>query len=1408
MKRTISWLLVFVVLVSVFSPASAVVKNTYDPVFQQLAPINLTARDNLSKVNGFDFQYLPAPDTWKNFVAGSLPAKLKGVTYAYQDNVVPVSSSVVDEIQSAAEVLGGTSDRPVTRILAEGGFLSKSLLQSVAGTAHVQAGSIFVDSSSGTAFKVVSPMSPGELTYPFSEDYSLTRPQVGEVVKDLQIPSQELDLNRANITGFADPKIVDYVLSDSEVQQLALENDFFKFKHLKNPMIAILFPAGLELKGYLGDGEEITVEVSGGIGIGDLALDAEYSAMGSYHFALSQVTEAFCDIKVGIDVHEEVRIPIYGIDIGFGIGSVTGGVFLVCTLDGEIQIEIQTRQWATTSVGVGGKTFFCIPVTANPYFGMPADKLGMTGDVQISGQINGTIKVGAMVSIEIFGWELVGVGVFVGAGLTISGSSGPPPMMDVELYGLVQVYVCLLGMRFDLVDLHITIFKRKQADMGVYRVKIDEADAYRNFVGGTVEVMDKGTMKYKPVEGVKVGIVVTPTTQGSATPTPVEYTSDSLPSCVSNSYGEFWTGGIDLKRDDKVQVKILDAGVARVSDYVLPTFPFKQLIVDEADYFNDYVAGHVVPVRVRKWGSHTGDETLDSEQLTYSGPVVVQVNRQYGIYGDYKLQQTATVDTDANGRFVADSGPEFDMGATAGGTTTIDGQPIDIHATDHMTVLLDKDGFLVTEKSMKLPSIDFVVRRVVEKGATKRYTQGLKTIDQTVYNERLYIINMRGTKKPVDANVGYQILGLSTQDRLTMHQIFYEYPSGWDSAQLTYKTASRFIPGLYPATTGLKMQAVSGDADGTALIDNRIYAEWVWQPHSNPTTITSPNHFECTTAGATFPVVATGVAPLAYSLSGAPAGVKLDKASGVLTILNTLAIGTYTFAITVKASTTQYPPGTVFTEGTYPDYREDGYPPVTQTFTLTVTAATVTPAPTPIPTPTGAAPIITSTDHASCTSAGITPSGSHSFQVTATGKKPMTFSLSSSSSSFNSVPPQVSIDPASGLITFQSDFPKNTYTFYINADNGIDPPAQQLFTLTVGASLLAPRPWNMDEPVLFAANPNYTPVNTFTLRNDDPLDLYTNDMFFLDGSGYVKWDGIVSISIDGGLIQAAFIDASPINDHHLTHLTKEEKDAVMAGIDGMIHDETRIVNAFDAKDGFGGFGKGLDDGFGIATIIDYGDIIKGLGKYKGGNYGVDLGGDFGTVLPGKVFIGLKNVAKTKLSLYQEGATIVFGSEDMTAPDARTYIDFGFTKNAPSAEGMKEALEGAESFTYAFAHSGNMPGMARFSIQTGMKPGLEVNVYRFDSETLAFTAIAEGLHVGAGGFVEYDNDTMSEYVITTATLAGVARADVYERNSRSAFFGSWGVWAAGGGGLLVLLVLGAVLVARRRRSRAKSRPASE
>ena len=175
-------------------------------------------------------------------------------------------------------------------------------------------------------------------------------------------------------------------------------------------------------------------------------------------------------------------------------------------------------------------------------------------------------------------------------------------------------------------------------------------------------------------------------------------------------------------------------------------------------------------------------------------------------------------------------------------------------------------------------------------------------------------------------------------------------------------------------------------------------------------TITSLNSATVTSGiVATFQVTATGDSPITFSLSGAPTGVSINGANGLITIAATVAANTYNFTITA-------------TNGVTPD--------ATQSFTLTVTAA-------PVP------PTITSLNSATVTS-GIVAT----FQVVATGDPTITFSLSGA-------PTGVSINGANGLITIAATVTANTYNFSITATNGAGSDTQS-FTLTVNPAPVAP----------------------------------------------------------------------------------------------------------------------------------------------------------------------------------------------------------------------------------------------------------------------------------------------------------------------------------------------------------------
>jgi hypothetical protein len=99
------------------------------------------------------------------------------------------------------------------------------------------------------------------------------------------------------------------------------------------------FPAGTKLVGYVGSGQQVSVTIRGGLGLGDMSLDGSYSCNSGYSLSLSCTEESFLSIDVGANVNQEVRIPIVGLEIPFGIGHVSGGLFLVAKIDGTFVIE-------------------------------------------------------------------------------------------------------------------------------------------------------------------------------------------------------------------------------------------------------------------------------------------------------------------------------------------------------------------------------------------------------------------------------------------------------------------------------------------------------------------------------------------------------------------------------------------------------------------------------------------------------------------------------------------------------------------------------------------------------------------------------------------------------------------------------------------------------------------------------------------------------------------------------------------------------------------------------------------------------------------------------------------------------------------------------------------------------------
>jgi len=160
----------------------------------------------------------------------------------------------------------------------------------------------------------------------------------------------------------------------------------------------------------------------------------------------------------------------------------------------------------------------------------------------------------------------------------------------------------------------------------------------------------------------------------------------------------------------------------------------------------------------------------------------------------------------------------------------------------------------------------------------------------------------------------------------------------------------------------------------------------------------------------TFSVTTTGTntstVPMVYSLTGAPPGVVIDSASGIITIPSSLMIGTYTFTITASND---------------PSPSVSPVLTTTQRFTLVVNQT----------------PIIRSSNNATIVNGTV-----RNFYITATGTSPITYALSGA-------PAGVTIDnSAVGIVTIASTIPMGVYNFTILATN-IYGAGTQSFTLTV-----------------------------------------------------------------------------------------------------------------------------------------------------------------------------------------------------------------------------------------------------------------------------------------------------------------------------------------------------------------------
>jgi hypothetical protein len=750
MKKWIAIALSMTLIITSLAPASNNVSAT-DKSTGGLGniPIDLSKK---TETQPFDYEFIPVSANWKKMRGNVAPALFSGVHYELAEGVVEINSNISDQVSSAAQLITGSGKerRKNNQIVKEGGYIPKAILEKATFGNKVAPGTVFVDVGTATAFKVVSPVEYSETTQYFKDTYSVKQPQITEIVSDFTLPEQTVEMTLGNIDGFAE-NVEEHVVM-KEGMQYTLNSGYKDFKYLKDPLISLQFPEDTKLVGYSGNGSSLTVTVNGGLGIGDMNLTGKYSAFGGYRIGLNMKQKCYLSVELATKIDEEIRIPLLGISVPFGIGSIAGGVFLVVDMNGELKLEVQVREFTENTIGIKGKTAFYVPCTYRPIFENNDSKF--EGDVDIAGQLNGEVKAGALLEIEIFGLRLVGAGAFVGAGLNVSKHDKD---LHIELYALLQAYLCFMGKNFNLVNYHLTLLEKKQRDTGGYRIEIKEALLSPQRVGGIINAQEGDN--YIPAEGIEYRIKIIPKDIDLDSdsdliryyPAPINGEAEYD---VTNEEGEFFRDDVSIEHKDRVCIEFKALGNTYESETVLPTLPFKNIRVSLADYFNEYVTGQVEPVRLIRWAATKDSPPEDRTELTYyQGFVTISMDTG---------GNQAIAKTDKNGYFNTEDLLVFGDNLTIPNT-------INIYPDSAIFASIDAGGLTMTSKSMTEPSVNFEVLRVIN-GVEKsypRYQEGEKIVDQVAYNEYIWIINKNGTKTLANSQFSYEAYGYSTQDKWT-----------------------------------------------------------------------------------------------------------------------------------------------------------------------------------------------------------------------------------------------------------------------------------------------------------------------------------------------------------------------------------------------------------------------------------------------------------------------------------------------------------------------------------------------------------------------------------------------------------------------------------------------------------------
>ncbi|GEM_PF-3039630 len=624
-------------------------------------------------------------------VTGEPPASFQRVTYRFKDGVMVIrrekSQRFINNLKVAEEVTQEKTLSLTPKMKLQQGALIERRILVETGISALERNKIIYDETTKLAAKVT-----GQTSLRNREYLTLSCPQIYEVLDEFEIPQQTVTLTSGNITPLTPPD-VQFQYRRTSTGAISLRSR--ERWHIKDPWLMITFD-DVPLVAYTSEGRSINVRLSGRIGLTPIRVDGRYTGFSGYEFKLSSGEEISLKVTVAMNIKEDLKIPLFAIDIPAAIATIRGGFYLLVGVDGSFTLVAEATEWLEAEAGVRGGTFLWIPTGFDPFFNL---NKGFESDAYFAGQINGYIKGGPLVEIELLGWDLLGAGGLVGMGIDCQVlGSGSDSILDVDIYGSIELYAALFGKRINLVNNTFSLYHLQKPNTAGYDVRYLEVCAWRRVLWGELK-KDLGNGQFEPVAAHLTFEVKKLNNEGKEE----KYYATGR----SDAEGKF---KIDfpfaLYYGDKIRlIKVGDTSIN--SSAAAPTIPFKRLRIEYADFFNDVCRGQVEAAMVKNW------TTGEWEQISYTGNI--------------RLNNGARTTCDGDGNFLLS---------------------YDFKPGENVIASIDFNGFVVNSPPLQT-DVAFLGKRFIEASNLSEYTESSgRLVEKRVDREHFQVVNLRGQKQP------------------------------------------------------------------------------------------------------------------------------------------------------------------------------------------------------------------------------------------------------------------------------------------------------------------------------------------------------------------------------------------------------------------------------------------------------------------------------------------------------------------------------------------------------------------------------------------------------------------------------------------------------------------------------------